>query len=136
MAPFPGYPEETHRFEPIKSPGLECTEEVGHLLTCSPHHLITCSLYHLLTSSPAHMATPSPGLTTCPPGHPLTWSPGHQVEGADSFPGCSPGEEWREGEEGEVEEVGEGEATLADTSNLSIDQDMEDASGLDMDQTT
>ena len=28
VAPFPGYPEETPRFAPLKSPpGLECTEE-------------------------------------------------------------------------------------------------------------
>ena len=31
VAPFPGYPEETPRFAPLKSPpGLECTEEVQH----------------------------------------------------------------------------------------------------------
>ena len=33
VAPFPGYPEETPRFAPLKSPpGLECTEEVGNLI--------------------------------------------------------------------------------------------------------
>ena len=33
VAPFPGYPEETPRFAPLKSPpGLECTEEVQHFV--------------------------------------------------------------------------------------------------------
>merc|ERR1719341_1576371 len=87
VAPFPGYPDETPRFAPLKSPpGLECTEEV-------------------------------------------------EPAGDDSFGGDFLGE----GEADSSREVGgEEEGTLADTSNLSIDCDMEDASkvDLDMDQTT
>jgi len=88
VAPFPGYPEETPRFSPLKSPvgGLECREE---------------------------------------------------VDGGDSFQCRSTSPEQGDNSR-EMGEVGEEESTLADTSNLSIDCEMEDTSkvDLDMDQTS